>query len=63
MKVEEKESRIKKLQGDLQRLQNHLVDLEEQYTSEALAGEGREKQLSQQIAELQREISQTVQQR
>lgn len=61
--MEEKENRIKKLQADLERLQNHLVDLEEQYTNDALAGEEREKQLRLQIAELQREISHTIQQK
>ncbi|CAL8099773.1 unnamed protein product [Orchesella dallaii] len=60
-KVEEKESRIKKLQADLQRLQNHLVDLEDQYTNDALICEEREKQLRLQIAELQNQISQTIQ--
>ena len=61
--MEERESRIRKLELDLERLRTHLVDLEEQYTSEALLSEEREEQLRGQIIQLKKDLSQTLQQK
>lgn len=52
----EKENRIQKLEFDLERLRSHLVDLEEQSTSDALMYEEREKALKHQLELVQREF-------
>jgi len=61
--MEEREGRIRKLESDLERLRTHLVDLEEQYTNEALLSEAREEQLRGQVIQLKKELAQTLQQK
>jgi hypothetical protein len=51
------------LESELGRLKNHLVESEEQYTAEAVAWEDKEKGLLGEIADLQRQVAQIVQQR
>jgi hypothetical protein len=61
--MEEREDRIRRLESDLQRLRTHLVDLEEQYTSEALVNEERAEQLRGQVIQLQKDLSLALQQK
>lgn len=51
------------MESELQRLKAHLVDMEDQHTSEMLACEDKEKALQSQIHELQQKISFMVHQR
>ena len=51
---------MKKLETELERLRTHLVDLEEQATSEAVVSEEREKALKEQVAKLKAQIVQTL---
>ena len=51
-----KENQIQRLEFDLQRLRTHLVDLEEQSTSDALMYEEREKALKEQLEQIQRDF-------
>ena len=49
-----------KLEGELERLRNHLVELEEQATNDAVVSEGREQELQAQLTQLRSQIASTL---
>ena len=51
-----------KLQQDVERLRNHLIQVEESYTQEFLLIEEREKQLQQQLNRVERELQEANEQ-
>lgn len=51
-----------KLQQDVERLRNHLIQIEESYTQEFLLIEEREKQLQQQLNRVERELQEANEQ-